>query len=267
MAKVRLDQLLVERGLVESRERGRRLILAGEVMLGNRVADRPGLFVASDADVRIKQRLPYVGRGGLKLAAALDAFPIPVAGAICADVGASTGGFTDVLLQRGAARVIAIDVGYGQIDWTLRQDPRVTVLERTNARTLTTLPPDPSTGGPTIARVVTVDVSFISLKLILPAAASWLAQDGHVIALIKPQFEAGRDRVGKGGVVRDPQTHRDVLRSTLTWAMTHQWIARGLIRSPVEGPAGNVEFLAWLMPAASRAQPIDVTTAIDNVVR
>jgi len=266
VAKVRLDQLLVERGLVESRERGRRLILAGEVMLGDRVADRPGLLVAPDADIRIKQRLPYVSRGGLKLAAALDAFPISVAGAACADVGASTGGFTDVLLQRGAARVIAIDVGYGQIDWTLRSDPRVSVLDRTNARSVTALPPDPSTGRPTIARIVTIDVSFISLKLILPAVASWLAEDGHVIALIKPQFEAGRDRVGKGGVVRDPQTHRDVLRSMLNWAAEHGWITCGLIRSPIEGPAGNVEFLTWLAPAASHAQPIDLEAAIDRLV-
>ncbi len=266
MAKVRLDQLLVERGLVESRERGRRLILAGEVLLGDRVADRPGLFVTSDADVRVKQKLPYVSRGGLKLAAALDAFPIPVAGAICADVGAATGGFTDVLLRRGAARVIAIDVGYGQIDWTLRRDPRVTVLERTNARTLTALPPDPSTGHPTLIRLAAIDVSFISLKLILPAVARWLVEDGHAIALIKPQFEAGRERVGKGGVVRDAQTHRAVLQSTLEWATGHGWIVRGLIRSPIEGPAGNVEFLTWLVPAAGQAQPIDLMVAIENLV-
>ena len=265
MAKVRLDELLVERGLVESREHGRRLILAGEVLLGDRVADRPGLFVAPDADVRVKQKLPYVSRGGLKLAAALDAFPVAVAGAMCADVGASTGGFTDVLLRRGAARVFAIDVGYGQIDWRLRGDRRVTVLERTNARTLTALPPDPFTGRPTIVHIATIDVSFISLKLILPAVASWLAEDGQAIALIKPQFEAGRERVGKGGVVRDRQTHRDVLHSTLEWATGHGWIARGLIQSPIEGPAGNIEFLTWLAPAASRAQSIDLAAAIDNL--
>jgi len=264
--KIRLDRLLIERGLVDSRERGQRLILAGEVMIGEQVADRPGLLVAADADVRVKQPLPYVSRGGFKLAAALDAFDAPVAGALCVDVGASTGGFTDVLLQRGAARVIAIDVGYGQIDWKLRSDPRVTVLDRTNARTLAALPADPITGLPALAHLVTIDVSFISLTLILPAVARWLAEGGQVVALIKPQFEAGRARVGKGGVVHDPATHRDVLRSVLGWATEHGWIVRGLIRSPLEGPAGNVEFLAWLARAPSPAQPIDVEAAIDLLI-
>jgi len=266
VAKIRLDRLLVERGLVESRERGHRLILAGEVRLGDQVIDKPGHLVAPDADVHIKQPLPYVSRGGLKLAAALDAFGVPVNGAVCVDVGASTGGFTDVLLQRGARRVVAIDVGYGQIDWKLRRDPRVTVLDRTNARRLTALPPDPATGRPAIARVVSIDVSFISLTLILPAVAHWLAEDGHVIALIKPQFEAGRGRVGKGGVVRDPQVHRDVLRAVLGWAGAHGWSVRGVIRSPLEGPAGNVEFLAWLVPAASQAAAIDVEAAVAALV-
>lgn len=262
---MRLDQLLVERGLAQSRERGRRLILAGEVMLGDRVADRPGLLVEPDIDVRIKVRLPYVSRGGLKLAAAMDAFAVPVKDAICVDVGASTGGFTDVLLQRGAARVIAVDVGYGQLDWGLRQDPRVTVLERTNARSLSALPPDPVTGQPARAGVVTIDVSFISLKLILPSVSSWLEPDGHVVALIKPQFEAGRERVGKGGVVRDSQTHRDVLRAVLDWAVEHRWSVCGLIRSPIEGPAGNVEFLAWLVPSTGDVQSIDYRTQIERL--
>jgi len=235
--------------------------MAGEVLIGDRVADKPGLLVRPDVDVRVKEPLPYVSRGGFKLAAALDVFDVPVDGAVCADVGASSGGFTDVLLQRGAARVIAIDVGYGQLDWKLRSDPRVTVLDRSNARTLTDLPPDPATGSPTIARVVTIDVSFISLRLILPAVARWIADDGHLIALVKPQFEAGRERVGKGGV------HRAVLRSALGWAIEHGWIARGLIRSPIEGPAGNVEFLAWLTrPAAGPAPPIDITAIIDDLV-
>lgn len=240
--------------------------MAGEVTLGDRVADKPSLLVAPDADIHIKERLPYVSRGGLKLAAALDAFGVPVRGAVCADVGASTGGFTDALLQRGALRVFAIDVGYGQIDWKLRGDPRVTVLDRTNARTLAALPPDPLGGGPTLAQVVSIDVSFISLTLILPSVAKWLAGDGHVIALIKPQFEAGRERVGKGGVVRDPSTHRDVLRSVLGWASEHGWIAHGLIRSPIEGPAGNVEFLAWLVPAIGRAASIDVEAIVAGLV-
>lgn len=266
VAKVRLDRLLVERGLVDSRERGQRLILAGEVLIGDRVADRPGLLVPPDADVRVKEPLPYVSRGGLKLAAALDAFAVPVAGAVCADVGASTGGFTDVLLQRGAARVIAIDVGYGQIDWRLRNDPRVTVLDRTNARTLTALPLDPATGEPTIARVAAIDVSFISLKLILPAVARWLTPDGHVVALIKPQFEAGRGRVDKGGVVRDPGVRREALRSVLSWAVEHSWIARGLMQSPIEGASGNVEFLAWFTPAAEGTQSIDTEAVIAHLI-
>ncbi len=267
MTKVRLDRLLVERGLVDSRERGQRLIMAGEVLVGDRVADRPGQLVQPDADIRIKTKLPYASRGGFKLAAALDTFGVPVEGAVCADVGASTGGFTDVLLQRGAARVIAIDVGYGQLDWKLRSDPRVTVLDRTNARTLTELPRDPATGGPALARVVTIDVSFISLTLVLPAVARWLPEGGHVVALIKPQFEAGRERVGKGGVVRDPGVHADVLRSVLRWAVENGWIVRGLIRSPIEGPAGNAEFLVWLTRSPSDGtQAIDLAAAIAQVI-
>jgi len=264
--KIRLDHLLVERGLVDSRARGQRLIMAGEVLLGDRVADKPGLLVPPDANIRIRAPLPYVSRGGFKLVAALDAFDAPVQGSVCADVGASTGGFTDALLQRGAARVIAIDVGYGQLDWKLRNDPRVTVLDRTNARLLTALPPDPITGSPTLARVVTIDVSFISLTLILPAVAHWITGDGHVIALIKPQFEAGRERVGKGGVVRDSSVHRQVLKSVLGWAVDRGWIVRGLIRSPIEGPAGNMEFLAWLARPATGTTHIDIASAIDRVV-
>ena len=267
VSKVRLDRLLVERGLVDSRERGQRLIMAGEVMIGDRVADRASLLVQPDVDIRIKAPLPYASRGGFKLAAALDAFDVSVAGAVCADVGASTGGFTDVLLQRGAVRVIAIDVGYGQLDWKLRSDPRVTVLDRTNARTLASLPPEPGTGIPSRARLVTIDVSFISLTLILPAVAGWLEKHGHVVALIKPQFEAGRDKVGKGGVIRDAEIHREVLYSVLGWAVDRGWRVRGLIRSPVVGPAGNVEFLAWLARSLSESPPsIDMQAAIDSVL-
>ena len=196
MAKVRLDQLLVQRNLVESRERAQRLIMAGEVLVNDRVADKPGMQIAAEAAIRIKEPLPYVSRGGLKLAAALDRFSIPIARMICADVGASTGGFTDCLLQRGAAKVYAIDVGYGQLDWKLRSDPRVVVMDRTNARYVDSLP-EP-------IGLAVIDASFISLRLILPAGLKWLSAEAHIVALIKPQFEAGRDRVGKGGVVRDP---------------------------------------------------------------
>src|SRR5512136_114673 len=250
MAKIRLDQLLVQRGLVESRERGQRLIMAGEVLVNDRVADKPGQPIAADAVIRIKEPLPYVSRGGFKLAAALDRFPIPIEHAICADVGASTGGFTDCLLQRGAARVYAIDVGYGQLDWKLRNDARVVVMDRTNARYVESLP-EP-------IGLAVVDASFISLRLILPAVLKWLRAEAHIIALVKPQFEAGRGRVGKGGVVRDPQVHADVLRSIAQAAQDLGCSAIDLMRSPIEGPAGNVEFLIWLRPGAHHTvQPMD----------
>jgi 23S rRNA (cytidine1920-2'-O)/16S rRNA (cytidine1409-2'-O)-methyltransferase len=240
VAKIRLDQLLVQRQLVESRERAQRLIMAGEVLVNDRVADKPGTQIAPDADIRIKEPLPYVSRGGLKLAAALDRFPIPIEGVICADVGASTGGFTDCLLQRGAAKVYAIDVGYGQLDWKLRNDPRVVVMDRTNARYVESLP-EP-------IGLAVIDASFISLRLILPAVLKWLQIEAHLVVLVKPQFEAGRDNVGKGGVVRDPQVHAAVLRSITQAARDLGCSPIDLIRSPLEGPAGNVEFLMWLRP-------------------
>ena len=254
MAKVRLDQLLVQRNLVESRERAQRLIMAGEVLVNDRVADKPGMPIAADAAIRIKEPLPYVSRGGLKLAAALDQFPIPVAQVVCADVGASTGGFTDCLLQRGAAKVYAIDVGYGQLDWKLRRDPRVVVMDRTNARYVESLP-EP-------IGLAVMDTSFISLRLILPAVLKWLQAEAHLVALIKPQFEAGRDRVGKGGVVRDPQVHAAVLRSVAQFARELDCSPIGLIRSPIEGPAGNVEFLMWLRPGVH-----DPTQPVDELIR
>lgn len=238
VSKKRLDVLLVERGLVESRERGKRLIMAGEVLVDGRVFDKPGMRVAGGADIRLSAKPPYVSRGGRKLEAALDSFDVRVAGAVAADVGASTGGFTDCLLQRGASKVYAIDVGYGQLAWRLRQHPRVVVMERTNARYLASLP-EP-------IDLATVDVSFISLELVLPRVVNWLKPAGDIIALIKPQFEAGREEVGKGGVVKDPQVHRAVLDKILAWALDHGLAVRGLIASPLTGPAGNVEFLAHL---------------------
>jgi 23S rRNA (cytidine1920-2'-O)/16S rRNA (cytidine1409-2'-O)-methyltransferase len=194
--------------------------------------------VAADAVIALKAVPPYVSRGGEKLAAALAAFPVPVKGLVCADVGASTGGFTDCLLQHGAARVYAIDVGYGQLDYRLRQDERVVVMERTNARYVTGLTEPVS--------LVTVDASFISLRLLLPVIRGWLTPAAAVIPLIKPQFEAGKSNVGKGGVVRDPDVHRLVLEGVLTATVDGGYAVRGLIRSPLKGPAGNVEFLAWL---------------------
>jgi 23S rRNA (cytidine1920-2'-O)/16S rRNA (cytidine1409-2'-O)-methyltransferase len=253
VSKERLDLLLVQRGLAESRARAQRLIMANKVSVDGIKIDKPGTRVAVDADIAVEQGLPYVSRGGLKLEAALEAFGLVVDGLVAADVGASTGGFTDCLLQHGARRVYAIDVGYGQLAWKLRQDARVVVMERTNARYLEALP-EP-------VDLATVDASFISLKLILPRIRDWLTPDGTIVPLIKPQFEAGRRLVGKGGVVRDPVVHRQVLEDLLAWAQGHGLFAWGLIRSPLQGPAGNVEFLAWLKLAAPPA-PLDLDRAI-----
>jgi 23S rRNA (cytidine1920-2'-O)/16S rRNA (cytidine1409-2'-O)-methyltransferase len=253
-AKQRIDVLLVERGLVPSREFGRRLIMAGEVLVGDRMIDKPGTRVAQNAEIRVMARPRFVSRGGAKLVAALEAFGIEVEGRACADVGASTGGFTDCLLQRGARRVYAIDVGYGQLAYRLRRDPRVVVMERTNARYVERLPEPVS--------LATVDASFISLRLLLPVVRGWLSEPADVVPLIKPQFEAGRREVGKGGVVRDPAVHRRVLREVLGAAQTVGFAVRGLIRSPLVGPSGNVEFLAWLSwGVARREQTVEALIA------
>lgn len=237
-SRTRLDVLLTEKGLVESRNRAQALIMAGKVQVDGRVLTKPGVQVASEATVNVEEELPYVSRGGIKLAAALDEFAIDPANTICADVGVSTGGFTDVLLQRGAGRVYAIDVGYGQLDWKLRQDERVVVMERTNARYLESLP-EP-------VNLITIDASFISLKLILPVVKKWLTTPGLVIALIKPQFEAGRSQVGKGGVVRDRTVHKQVLENMVEFAVNTGFKVLGITLSPITGPAGNYEFLLCL---------------------
>ena len=247
-SKKRLDLLLVERGLADSRAQSQRLICAGLVRVAGQVSDKPGTQVVANAEVTLQERPRFVSRGGDKLEGALSRFGIDVAGVVAADVGASTGGFTDCLLQHGASRVYAIDVGYGQLDWRLRNDPRVVVMERTNARYLEDLP-EP-------VDLVTADVSFISLGLILPPAVGWLRpvssssagnveEEGQVVALIKPQFEAGRRDVGRGGVVRDPEVHRRVLEQVLDMAGELGLGLRGLMPSPLRGPAGNVEFLGW----------------------
>lgn len=233
----RLDVLLVTRELAQSRAQAQRLIRAGLVRVDGQLVDKPGTQVLLDAKVALEARPRFASRGGEKLEAALAGFELSVSGWIVADVGASTGGFTDCLLQRGARRVYAIDVGYGQLDWRLRNDERVVVMERTNARYLENLP-EP-------VDLVTVDVSFISLGLILPAAVRWLRQHGQMVALIKPQFEAGRREVGKGGVVRDPMVHRAVLERVLEMAEELGLGLRGLMVSPLRGPAGNIEFLGW----------------------
>jgi 23S rRNA (cytidine1920-2'-O)/16S rRNA (cytidine1409-2'-O)-methyltransferase len=252
--KKRLDLLLVQRGLADSRQRAQSLIMAGQVSVDQQIVDKPGTRVPEDGEVTVAGSLPYVSRGGFKLEAALDAFDLNVNGSVVADVGASTGGFTDCLLQRGARRVYAIDVGYGQLAWKLRQDPRVSVLERTNARYLASLP-EP-------IDLATIDVSFISLRLILPTAAGWLRREGEIVALVKPQFEAGRDQVGKGGVVRDPTIHRAVLESITTWAADNELGLQGLLCSPIKGPAGNIEFLAHWKPGWSAG--VDVLSQIED---
>ncbi len=254
--KERLDLLLVQRGLAASRQQAQRLIMAGQVTVNDRVLDKPGTRVPVDAPVVVDGGQPYVSRGGHKLAAALDAFNLDVDGWIAADVGASTGGFTDCLLQRGATKVYAIDVGYGQLAWKLRQDARVIARERTNARYLEHLPE--------IVDLVTIDVSFISLKLILPPAVGWLQPAGQIVALIKPQFEAGRTQVGKGGVVRDPEVHRAVLIEITGWAHSRGLGLAGMIRSPITGPAGNVEFLAHWLPGQPAS--VDATSLIETCV-
>jgi len=237
----RLDLLLVDHGLVESREKARALIMAGEAVVEGQVVTKPAALFPVEARVSLRAPLPYVSRGGFKLAKALDEFGIDVTGLVAIDVGASTGGFTDCLLQRGARRVYAVDVGYGQLDYRLRNDPRVVVMDRTNIRYLESLP-EP-------IDLATIDVSFISLEKVLPAVMKLLKDGGQIIALIKPQFEAGRDEVGKGGVVRDPGVHRRVIHRLQEWSERHHLLWRGLITSPILGAEGNKEFLAWLEKA------------------
>lgn len=241
-AKMRLDQLLVLRGLVPSREKAQRSIMAGQVLLGGQKAEKPGTRVAEDAVVELLAGDKYVGRGGLKLEAALDRFAIDVTGRTGLDIGASTGGFTDCLLQHGAVHVHAIDVGHGQIDWKLRSDPRVTVREGVNARFLTA----EDTGGP--VEICVADVSFISLTLILPAAFALLTPTADMVVLVKPQFELTPDKVGKGGVVREAAFRDEAVEKIRHFveASGHRWC--DVIESPITGREGNVEFLAHLKP-------------------
>jgi 23S rRNA (cytidine1920-2'-O)/16S rRNA (cytidine1409-2'-O)-methyltransferase len=242
--RVRLDALVVDRGLAPSRERARRLILASQVRVDGQAVTKAGALVDRDADVALTTPdHPYVSRGGLKLAAALDAFSLDISGRLALDIGASTGGFTDVLLQRGARRVVALDVGYGQLDWKLRTDSRVVVMERINARTLT---PDDLPGDARSFDIVAVDVSFISLRHILPVIPPLLAAAGDVVALVKPQFEAGREEVGKGGIIRDPDVHARVVDEVVAAADRLGLRRAGLIPSPIEGMEGNREFLLHL---------------------
>ncbi len=241
MEKIRLDQRVFDLGLAQSRERAKALIMAGSVSVDGQKQTKPGAPVTAQAQITVKgEKLPYVSRGGLKLEKALDTFAIDPAGLVCVDCGASTGGFTDCLLQRGAEHVYAVDVGYGQLAWSLRSDTRVTVMERLNARNLTA---DMFPGPMDMA---VMDMSFISLRLVLPAVRELLKPDGQAVCLVKPQFEAGREKVGKKGVVRDPAVHREVLEQFVHSAGELGFFLRGLTFSPVRGPEGNIEYLAWL---------------------
>ncbi len=255
--KERLDALLVARGLEMSRERAKATIMSGLVFVNGQRVDKPGTAVALDAAIEVHgAACPYVSRGGLKLEKALAVFNIDPAGYVCSDSGASTGGFTDCLLQKGASKVFAIDVGYGQLAWSIRNDPRVVVMERTNIRNVT---PE-QIGQPLDLSVV--DVSFISLRLVLPVIAALLGAGGQAVCLIKPQFEAGRDKVGKKGVVRDPVTHEEVLAAFVETAHANGFYVAGLTYSPVRGPEGNIEFLGHLTRAACDEPPLNLSALV-----
>jgi len=270
--KERIDILLVEQGFFESREKAKASIMAGLVFADEERIEKPGTKLARTAQILVKGALhPYVSRGGLKLEKALRHFAIQVQDVIMLDIGASTGGFTDCALQKGAASVIAVDVGYNQLDWSLRSDSRVYVMERTNFRYVK--PEDLPGQAPNFA---TIDVSFISLRIILPPLKAIMVAGGDVVALIKPQFEAGREKVGKSGVVRDSTVHRDVLRTVLGFAAQQGFQLKGITYSPITGGEGNIEFLAhWHVEEAAAASPeADVDTlstqwltAIDEVVQ
>ena len=239
--KIRLDVLVTERGLCESRQKAQATIMAGLVFVDGQRSDKPGTPVAEDASVEVRgHALRYVSRGGLKLEKAMQTFPITLEGKVCADIGASTGGFTDCMLQNGAKKVYAVDVGYGQLDWRLRSDERVVCMERTNARYLT------HKQIPDELDFASVDVSFISLKIILPAVCPLLKDGGKAVCLIKPQFEAGREKVGKKGVVRDKAVHEEVVQMICDFAVENGYSVLGLTFSPVKGPEGNIEYLVFL---------------------
>lgn len=239
--KTRLDVLLVERGYLETRQKAQATIMSGLVFVKGQRVDKPGTAVPNDAPIEVRgSALKYVSRGGLKLEKAMATFPVTLEGSVCGDIGASTGGFTDCMLQNGAAKVYAVDVGYGQLAWKLREDPRVVCMERTNARYLS------HEQIPDELDFASIDVSFISLKLILPAVHAVLKDGGHVACLVKPQFEAGKEKVGKKGVVRDPQVHLEVLENFLIHAKESGFTVLGITYSPIRGPEGNIEYLGYL---------------------
>lgn len=252
MKKVRLDQLLVDLGLAQSRERAKITIMEGNVFVDGQRVDKAGTAVDPEKKIEVRgEQLPYVSRGGLKLEKALKVFPVDPAGLTCIDCGASTGGFTDVLLQNGAKKVYAVDVGYGQLAWKLRSDERVVNLERTNVRYIT------SEQIPETIDLGVMDLAFISIKLVIPAVRELLKEDGDILCLIKPQFEAGREKVGKKGVVRDAKVHLEVLESFMDFVPRSGFTLMGLSFSPIRGPEGNIEYLGWLKKGQHDAPVID----------
>ena len=257
MRKVRLDVALTTQGLAASRQKAQAVIMSGLVFVDGKRVDKCGAQVAENAGIEVRGKtLPYVSRGGLKLEKAMQCFPLNLKGVTAMDCGASTGGFTDCMLQNGAVKVYAVDVGYGQLDWKLRQDPRVVCMERTNARYLT------AEQIPEALDFVSVDVSFISLGLILPALRPLLAERADLVCLIKPQFEAGKGKVGKKGVVRDPKVHLEVLEQFLRHAAESALTVKGITYSPIKGPEGNIEYLGWLTTAAGENEIPDLNTLV-----
>ena len=261
MPKERLDILLVEKGLAGSRERAKRMIMAGEVLVDGQKVDKAGTTVKREAEIRLLGNdIPYVSRGGLKLAKAMETFGLSLVGKTAADIGASTGGFTDCMLQNGAVKVYAIDVGYGQLAWKLRTDERVVNMERTNIRNVTV----EMLEGP--IDFASIDVAFISLAKVLPVAYELLKDEGEIAALIKPQFEAGKEKVGKKGVVRDPAVHLEVVENIVAFSRELGFAVRGLTFSPVKGPEGNIEYLVWLCKGRAEGNEIEASLA-GEVVR
>ncbi len=252
MKKVRLDQLIFEMGFVQSRERAKTTIMAGNVFVDGQRVDKPGTAVDPEKKIEVRgEPLPYVSRGGFKLEKALKVFPVDAAGCVCIDCGASTGGFTDVLLQNGAKKVYAVDVGYGQLAWKLRSDERVVNMERTNVRYIS------DEQIPEKLDLAVMDLAFISIELVIPAVRELLKENGDILCLIKPQFEAGKDKVGKKGVVRDSAVHLEVLERFLAFAPEAGFTVMGLSFSPIRGPEGNIEYLGWLKKGVHQADPID----------
>lgn len=261
MKKERLDVLLVEKGIFESREKAKRSIMAGTIFVAGQRCDKAGMKINIEDTIEIKGKtLPFVSRGGLKLQKAIEAFRLNLKDKVCIDIGSSTGGFTDCMLQEGAKKVYAIDVGYGQLDYKLRKDPKVVVMERTNIRNVTVA------DFSELADFISVDVSFISLKLVLPVAKKLLIDDGSMVVLIKPQFEAGREKVGKKGVIRNPKTHQEVLKKVIHFIQKEKLGIIGLSFSPVKGPKGNIEFLAYIHKQHELWETDMIEKKVDQIV-